>query len=190
MNSKENTINNTGKTTKLPNKIQPITQFSNSNHQTNKLSKNSKKITFNDFGKTTNLSNNNNIQLRTDLSWNIYVINNFPKNNNESIIDHNINFPVKRNEFNNNVANSINLNNKYSELIDQSTNNVAVLTNYNPSTLYKFSTTNNGNDNSTNKRRNIVLNIRTFTSKLSISGLWFIQAFFWKKVDDILNVEL
>ena len=100
------------------------------------------------------------------------------------------NFPVKSNEINNTIVDSINLNNNYLEIIDQSTNNVAVLTNYNPSTLYKFSTTNNGNDNSTNKRRNIVLNIRTFTSKLSISGLWFIQAFFWKKVDDILNVEL
>ena len=81
-------------------------------------------------------------------------------NNKETTTKNDTNFPVKSNEINNNIVDSINLNNNYLEIIDQSTNNVAVLTNYNPSMIYEFSNTNNGNNNRTNKCRNIILNIR------------------------------
>ena len=81
-------------------------------------------------------------------------------NNKETTTKNDTNFPVKSNEINNNIVDSINLNNNYLEIIDQSTNNVAVLTNYNPSMIYEFSNTNNGNNNRTNKYRNIILNIR------------------------------
>ena len=117
------------------------------------------------------------------MSCNIHIINNLPKNNNESNTNNNIDYLVKSNGIINNISNSINLNNTYSEIIDQSINNVAVLTNYNPSMLYKFSTTNNGNNNSTNKRRNIILHIRyehdidSITKRLSSTR--------WKFINDI-----
>ena len=63
-------------------------------------------------------------------------------NNNEIITNNNINLPVKINETNNNNADSINLNNNYSDLINQSLDNVIELTNYKPSMLCQFSTTN------------------------------------------------
>ena len=64
-------------------------------------------------------------------------------NNNEIITNNNINLPVKINETNNNNADYINLNNNYSDLIDQSLDNVIELTNNKPSMLCQFSTTNN-----------------------------------------------
>ena len=57
-------------------------------------------------------------------------------NNNEITTNNNINLPVKINETNNNNADYISLNNKYSDLIDQSLNNVIELKNYKPSMLY------------------------------------------------------
>ena len=81
-------------------------------------------------------------------------------NDNEIATNNNINLPVKINETNNNNADYISLNNKYSDLIDQSLNNVIDLKNYKPSMLYQFSTTNNESVNQTNKCWNNTLNIR------------------------------
>ena len=64
-------------------------------------------------------------------------------NSNEITTNNNIHIPIKINETNNNNADSINLNNNYSDLIDQSLNNVIELTNNKPSMLCQFSTTNN-----------------------------------------------
>ena len=66
-------------------------------------------------------------------------------NNNEIITNNNINLPVNINETNNNNTDYINLNNSYSDLIDQSLDNVIELTNNKPSMLCQFFTTNNEN---------------------------------------------
>ena len=88
---------------------------------------------------------------------------------NEITTNNNIHIPIKFNETNNNNADSINLNNNYSDLIDQSLNNVIEVTNYKPSMLYQFSPTTNEYVNQTNKRRNITFNIRHEHQKESIT---------------------
>ena len=113
----------------------------------------------NNTGKTTKLPTNN-IQQSTNLPCNINLNTKIPINNNEIINTNNINLLVKINETNNNNVDSMNLSNNYSDLINQSLNNVIELTNYKLSMLYQFSTTNSEIVNLTNKRRNSTLNIR------------------------------
>ena len=75
--------------------------------------------------------------------------------NNEITTINDIDLSVTINVINNNNADSINLNKNYTDLIVQSLNNIIELTNYKPSILYQFTTTNNESVNQTNKRRNI-----------------------------------
>ena len=75
--------------------------------------------------------------------------------NNEITTINDIDLSVTINVINNNNADSINLNKNYTDLIVQSLNNIIKLTNYKPSILYQFTTTNNESVNQTNKRRNI-----------------------------------
>ena len=100
-------------------------------------------------------------------------------NNHEITTNNNIKLPVNINETNNNNADSIDVNNNYSDLTDQSLNNVIEFRNYKPPTLYQFSTSNNKSVNLTNKRRNITLNIRheheteSITRRL-LSKIWYL----------------
>ena len=134
--------------------------------------------TINNTGKTTKVPFNN-IQQSTNAACNSNLDTKIPMNNHEITTNNNIKLPVNINETNNNNADSIDVNNNYSDLTDQSLNNVIEFRNYKPPTLYQFSTSNNKSVNLTNKRRNITLNIRheheteSITRRL-LSKIWYL----------------